>query len=656
MPTAPLLQRFVDDELGRSAGIVERTLAGSLQLLRDPQAGSLAAAIELAQVLQRQSAVFQSTFIRALAGLVGDALDALHDGATALTAGPAAPGGLELMDESRVEVDIEISRAHQLISSTAEWELRELQTFTSTLVGQTHVSTESNPLSPLVYATALWQAACAVARSHSQQALLLRVSAGVLAGLLKNAWAAACTRLESQGVEPGVYRTVVLAPGAAAERDVDFDVTRPGALGDLLSRMPDSADRAPQTPFASAAAGAELMSRLFEAILADTELQPAFRTVLARLQVSALRVALLDSAALESHAHPVWQLVERIGSASAAYTQPADPRLNALLLFCQALAEDMARAASPDAQTYRHGLARVDAFLAEQLHQQLNEAQPAVLALQRAERRELLEAYLTQRLTDQMARVRTSPALRRFVTGSWATVLAEATLRFGDQAEATRAYQKTVDDLLWSLQLPDHPQSRQRLLALLPGLLLRLREGMALIALPAAAQQAVLDELMTVHTEALRPSTRGAAAGALTPEQIVQRLRDERLPDAPVSGAVPFGDSVIDLASMDTVPAEILWTGSQSEADAGANRIEGLRPGACLRLLLHGRWTRVQLLWRSERSHFFLFAGEIAAHTHSVTRRALERLNAEGLVQTLEARPLVQRAVDGLLREIRLPT
>ena len=28
---------------------------------------------------------------------------------------------------------------------------------------------------------------------------------------------------------------------------------------------------------------------------------------------------------------------------------------------------------------------------------------------------------------------------------------------------------KTVDDLLWSLQLPDHPQSRQRLIALLPA-------------------------------------------------------------------------------------------------------------------------------------------------------------------------------------------
>ena len=117
------------------------------------------------------------------------------------------------MDESRVEVDIEISRAMQLIDSTAEWELRELQTFTSTLIGQNHVSAESNPFRPLVYATALWDAACAIVASQIQRAIVLRTSAGVAAGLLKNAAAAASTRLESQGVQPGLYRTVVLPSG-----------------------------------------------------------------------------------------------------------------------------------------------------------------------------------------------------------------------------------------------------------------------------------------------------------------------------------------------------------------------------------------------------------------------------------------------------------
>src|SRR5204862_6905853 len=88
----------------------------------------------------------------------------------------------------------------------------------STLVGQTYVSAESNPFRPLVYASALWDAACAVTPTPAKRATLLRVSAGVAAGLLKNAWAAASTRLESKGIEPGVYRTVLLAPGSVPGR------------------------------------------------------------------------------------------------------------------------------------------------------------------------------------------------------------------------------------------------------------------------------------------------------------------------------------------------------------------------------------------------------------------------------------------------------
>src|SRR3954454_7627570 len=102
-------------------------------------------------------------------------------------------------------------------------------------------------------------------------------------------------------------------------------------------------------------------------------------------------------------------------------------------------------------------------------------------------------------------------------------------LRHGEQSEATISALKTVDDLLWSLKIPDHPQSRQRLITLLPGLLQRVRVGMEAIALPAVERQAVLNDLMTIHTEALRPGTgaRASGAGALTPEEIVQRMRDE---------------------------------------------------------------------------------------------------------------------------------
>lgn len=684
MPIAPVLQQFVDDELARAPALIERTVAGTLRLLRDAKDGPLAAGERgqqpaIAQALQVHGAAFQHAFVQAMHVGVQQALDDSQDGHPGGV--PGAGSGLELMDESRVEIDIEISRAMQLIDATAEWELRELQTFTSTLVGQTHVSAQSNPFRPLVVATALWQAACVVSPVQAHRTTLLRVSAGVAAGLLKNAWAAACTRLETQGVEPGIYRTVLLAPGAGSgRREAPVAADPPSVLASLLASMPggptslaageDSeaalatstpavptapAPASAATPAASAAAPLErqtieLLTRVFDTMAVDPQVPAPFLALLARLQGPARRMALLDPNVFGSTDHPVWQLLNRIGAAGAGHPLAGDARTAALLAFCQSLIEQLGDAAEPDASLYRRALTQLDAFMADQWQVQLQAAQRAVQMLQMAERREVLEQRLAQRIVDQMVPVRTTPTVRRFMTGAWAKVLADAMLRDGDDAPTTRGYIKLVDELLWSVQLPDHPQSRQRLITLLPSMLQRLRAGMEQIGLPAIEQDGMLDELMAIHTEALRPG-RGEAT-ALTPEQIVQRMRNEVLPASTGHGG--FTDSVIDLASMETVPADVLPSGGS--AAEPAKRIEALRPGDRLRLFLHGRWSSVQLLWRSDLGLFFLFGSETAARTHSVTHRALERLNSAGLVQPLEASPLLQRALDSVARELVRPS
>ena len=719
--TAPLYQRFVDDELALAPALIARVLTGTLQLLGPSKesgassAGERSHHSEIVKTLQRDAALYEKTFVESLTKRVREEIDGPRE--TSFAEMRTGLGSLELMDESRVEVDIEISRAMQLIDSTAEWELRELQTFTSTLTGQTHVNTESNPFRPLVYASALWNATCAVVNSQIQRAIVLRTSAGVLAGLLKNAWAAASTRLESAGVEPGTYRTVILPSGAGFGRFPVAEPARTGALSALLPSMPgvpfgaqrggdsgaedgnrpgaavrsdgtarrnpeleqallrlDELLRHPPSEVSLAGRGTpggnrleqhraalvasagepidrqviELATRLFESLLSDSQLPGSFRPMFARMQIAVLRLVLAEHAVLDSYDHPVWRLLDRIGEVSLGYSRVEDPRLSAFLAFSTAVAEEMAGASAPDSALFRRGLNRVEGFLADQLQGQLRSAQASVDALQLAERREILQQHLAQRLADQMVQVRTTPTIRRFVTGTWAQVIAENMLSKGEQSEATMSDLKTVDDLLWSLKIPDHPQSRQRLLQLLPGLLHRLRVGMELVSLALAEQQAVLNELMTIHTEALRPGARGA--GALTPEEIVQRMRDEVLPEAPAARS--FSDSVIDLSSMETVPAEHLPSSGDHTEDDPARRVEALRAGDRQRIFLHGRWSRVQLLWRSDRSLFFLFAGESPTRTHSITRRALERLNSAGLMQPLELRPLVQRAVDRMMRDL----
>lgn len=193
------------------------------------------------------------------------------------------------------------------------------------------------------------------------------------------------------------------------------------------------------------------------------------------------------------------------------------------------------------------------------------------------------------------------------------------------------------DELSRSAGLIDHTQ--------------RMRGGMALIALPAAEKQAVLDELVALHAKALRPGGCGVAT-ALPADEIVRRMREEVIPVTPALPA--FSDSVIDLASMQTVPAALLATNISVPAEA-AKRVDVLTPGERLRLFLRGGWVPVQWLRRSDTGLFFLFAGVQPGATHSITRSVLERLDGAGLMKPLEDRPVVQRAFDAFANQLSSP-
>ena len=694
MPVSPLMLRFVEDELSRAPALADRTATATLTQLQQPaKVGAAAAAAdrqvqqEVIEALRRGTSPFGQAFVDSLQSLVMADIQGLDN--TSAAGNTTLAGGLQLMDETRIESDIEISRAAQWIDSAAEWELRELQTFTSTLIGQTHVSAESNPLRPAVYAQALWDACSAICPTTAQRGLLLRTAAVVIAGQLKMAWAAACTRLESQGVTPGVYRTMVLATGGPAAAPAPAAATPRAfeqALQQINALLQSRSKGAPLAPVsgaspASLASGAsapssspvpgtpraaglqsvtvpagvdphlvDLLSRVFEAVLSDDQILAEMRTVLARLQTSVLRLCLTDRTLLDSHQHPVWLLMNRIAQASQAWPQPGDARSARLLTFCESLAGDIASTPQLTPSVFTKGLVRLEAHLSQELQAQQERAESSIAALIATERRDALERTLSQQLAEQARQVRTTPRLREFLIRDWARVLTESMLRYGDNDERTVSAVKTADDLLWSLHIPDHPQSRQRLLGLLPDLLKRLRAGMALVGLPETQQQAVLDELMVVHTESLRPGERASTREA-TPQEIFQRLRDEAPSSSPPPSAQGFVDSLIEVFSMDTVPAELMSDGNPPAA--GPDRpIDAMAPGSSCRWFLSGRWRAVQLLWRSDSLNYFVFAGETAGRTHSITRQALARLVTEGLVKPVSDTQLIQRVVHRVMRDL----
>jgi hypothetical protein len=365
------LLNFVDAELARMPVLIDQVCRQTVDALRRPAAQVPSASermlrFDIAQVLELHARRFCDAFVSALEQrLKGDFVPA--DAATH----PAPRRGLALLDEAAHSADIEIARCAALIASAAEWELRELQTFTSALRGLPYVSVTSNPLRPEVFAHALWQAADTLSAARTSP-LLLHAAGGPLAEALRRALAGACTRLEAQGVQPSLYRTAVPTQGQRAS-----------VLTDLLESVPAKAGAEPGAPLAAAAhtATAELLKGLFDSIAHSSQMHPALSALTVLLRTTALELAGRDRRLLDDTRHPLWRLLDRLAYQSATHPNPADPQLLAWVAFAAERVASLQASPPPDAQRCRSAVEQLDAYAAAQFAIQLQQAGADIASL-----------------------------------------------------------------------------------------------------------------------------------------------------------------------------------------------------------------------------------------------------------------------------------
>ena len=278
---------------------------------------------------------------------------------------------------------------------------------------------------------------------------------------------------------------------------------------------------------------------------------------------------------------------------------------------------------------------------------------PAVTELAIADQRQALKPILRQQVARQLAATKVTDRVKDFLSGPWVDVLAHTMATHDHDDAEVQAMLGTVDDLLMSLQRPATPEERHTLRRALPGLIERLQKGMALIDLPQGQRDAILDELMIIHSRYLRSAPKPRREP--TPEELVRQMQDEmaqeeELEPEPIQ---PRQELDTNVGSLPTVPMSF---GDEAPSDqpvaAVSEWVDSLHKGSWCKLLLQGQWVSAHLLWFSANRQFFMFSSDHAGRMHSLTRRALERLRAEGLATSLEDRNLMQRAVDSLLQDL----
>lgn len=334
MNQSAALQSFVEDELNRAPLLAQKVIDDTLMVLSNmPMSASPAErfqAVDLAMTLRPQRQRVASAYVDSLRHQVKRLMSgelAPWNEAAPLTGGRLSAGSLQLVDETKVSSDVLISQCVTQIKSTAEFELRELTTFTSALVGDMQVQTDHNPFKAEVQARALWAAAQCLPEAGGLRTVFMKYGSAPFANELRRSYAAACGRLEDAGVQPAVYSTVIVPAGAKVGAKPAGGTDTDATLRNLAQPAGRGGPGASSEP-AALSADPEylaLLNRLFDIILADRRLAGDVKSLIARVQAPAVRLAYADHGLLDSHDHALWLLVDRLAWQAEVLPEPPHP-------------------------------------------------------------------------------------------------------------------------------------------------------------------------------------------------------------------------------------------------------------------------------------------------------------------------------------------
>ena len=180
----------------------------------------------------------------------------------------------------------------------------------------------------------------------------------------------------------------------------------------------------------------------------------------------------------------------------------------------------------------------------------------------------------------------------------------------------------TAVDVIWSTDKARSRADAPTLVAMMPELVERVTAGMATVKLSDAMKKAWLDQIAAIHLHAMRrPLGEEAIAGPVT----------------------------VDLELDDELPPPAAAAGARVAPPDASSPLASLQIGDSVSLQLNGEWADLQLLWTSDNGYFLLFAGN-DGQSRSFTRKALDKMVAQGLLRTADASSALQRAGDKIIR------
>jgi hypothetical protein len=421
------------------------------------------------------------------------------------------------------------------------------------------------------------------------------------------------------------FQSVPAVSGAASDGQL---------LGKLLDQARDKGSPLDQLTV-------EIVSLVFDYIYADRRLPDPVKQQLLRLQVVAVKAALLDRSFFARRQHPMRRLIDRISDMATDPDADVGPE-SGLVAGIAETVDWIIENFDSDLATFEEAMRRFD-LLAE-AEAQRRAARLAEIARE-AERLEALS--VAQEAAHAEIALRIDPVtpafVREFLGRWWSRALAHARVD-GDGTDAAWNDSLRAGELLiWSVA-PKLPEDIARLASLLPRLIQGLTKGLGAVGIEQSERERFFNELLQWHTRAIqdaklnvgRPRPAVPAAVQMTSDGTV---RFEARGDGAGAQALPHGAPPADARDAGA-PA---FASGRSEA-----KVDALQRGDLVELTeLDGTRQILRLAWVSPSSKLYVLT-RFPDVGRSLSRRELVGMFESGRARRAEAESALDRAIEAI--------
>jgi hypothetical protein len=435
--------------------------------------------------------------------------------------------------------------------------------------------------------------------------------------------------------------------------------------------------------------GMEVVRQLVNQVAQDPRLLVPVREAIVALEPSLLRLAMVDSRFFSEEHHPGRRLMERVAQRSFKYNSDSSPGFGSFFDSVTEAFNALNALDISDARPFSDALGELqatwDAQDREEQAQRSNMRQTMQLAEERQSQADQIAFDMSMRADlDHVPGV-----VLDFLFGPWALVMAHARLTDTRRQIDPGGYGSLVSELLWSVKPQVTLKRPAQLIEMIPGMLAKLHEGLALLGQDPRETEAFFSTMEKLHRPVLKlrrvrsrrdaveseaaplevaladapdmsdilPATpeqrKAKAAGQpwLAPQELDDAGFEETLPSGPAElgedsdpevGALPAGAAAAETSELEP--------GSETGAASAEQILAGLREGSWVDLHSRRGWLRAQLIWASTRGTLFMFVSH-GGQPHSMTKRSCEKLIRQGLLRAVQTHGVVAQALDHLVRE-----